>query len=172
MRRGGVGLLPRPGGLGDVAGRRGGFGAYAYAAGATTGVAEGGCARGVEQQAASPGPTTATSDRRPPATRCPARVVWDNWNVHLDARLRAFTAAQDWVVSFQLPPYAPDLNPVEGIWSLARQAGQNNIAFTDPEHLMRVLRRTLREIQYRSDVIDGCLATTGLTLTTPSSKAQ
>lgn len=92
--------------------------------------------------------------------------------MHLDARLRAFIAAQDWVVSFQLPPYAPDLNPVEGIWSLARRAGQNNISFTDPEHLMRVLRRTLREIQYRSDVIDGCLAATGLTLTTPSPKAQ
>lgn len=91
----------------------------------------------------------------------PLVLVWDNLNVHLDARLRAFIAAQDWVVSFQLPPYAPDLNPVEGIWSLARRAGQNNIAFTDPEHLMRVLRRTLREIQYRSDVIDGCLAATG-----------
>jgi transposase len=102
----------------------------------------------------------------------PLVLVWDNLNVHLDARLRAFIAARDWVTSFQLPSYAPDLNPVEGIWSLARRAGQNNTAFTDPDHLMRALRRTLRGIQYRSDVIDGCLAATGLTLATPSPKAQ
>lgn len=102
----------------------------------------------------------------------PLVLVWDNLNVHLDARLRAFIAARDWVTSFQLPPYAPDLNPVEGIWSLVRRAGQNNTAFTDPDDLMRALRRTLRKIQYRSDIVDGCLAATGLTLTTPDPKAQ
>jgi transposase len=104
--------------------------------------------------------------------KAPLVLIWDNLNVHLDARLRAFITAQDWITSFHLPSSAPDLNPVEGIWSLARRAGQNNIAFTDPDHLIRVLRRTLREIQYRSDVIDGCLAATGLTLTTPSPKTQ
>ncbi|MBD2835225.1 transposase [Streptomyces pratensis] len=26
--------------------------------------------------------------------------------------------ARDWLTSYYLPPYAPDLNPVEGIWSL------------------------------------------------------
>ncbi|MEU3461276.1 transposase [Streptomyces sp. NPDC006733] len=76
------------------------------------------------------------------------------------------------MASVQLPAYAPDLNPVEGIWSLARRAGQNNIAFTDADHLLRVLRRTLRQIQYRSELIDGCLAAAGLTLTTSSTKAQ
>jgi transposase len=93
-------------------------------------------------------------------------------NVHLDARLRAFIAARDWVTSFQLSPYAPDLNPVEGIWSLVRRAGQKNIAFTDPDHLMGVLRRTLREIHYRSDIVDECLAATGLTLTTPDPESS
>ncbi|MEV1025023.1 hypothetical protein [Streptomyces sp. NPDC050264] len=45
------------------------------------------------------------------------------------------------MTSFQLPPYAPELNPVDGLWSLARRAGRNNIAFTDPDHLIGVLRR-------------------------------
>ncbi len=40
-------------------------------------------------------------------------LVWDNLNVHLRAELRAFTAAQPWLEVFQLPSYAPDLNPVE-----------------------------------------------------------
>lgn len=60
--------------------------------------------------------------------------------------------------------YAPDLNPVEGIWSLLRRSSQANTAFTDPDHLMRTLRHGLRQIQHRSNLIDGCLAETGLTL--------
>lgn len=40
-----------------------------------------------------------------------------------------------------------------------------NTAITDDEHLERTLRRGLRYIQLRPDLIDGCLAGTGLTLT-------
>nr|WP_159042581.1 hypothetical protein [Streptomyces sp. IGB124] len=40
-----------------------------------------------------------------------------------------------------------------------------NTAFTDSDHLMRQLRHGLRQIQYRSDIIDGCLTATGLILT-------
>ncbi|MET8053036.1 transposase [Streptosporangium sp. NPDC005286] len=79
--------------------------------------------------------------------------------------MRAFTAAQDWLTVVQLPSYAPDLNPVEGIWSLLRRGFLSNIAFTSPEHLIRTIRQGLRTIQYRSDLIDGCLAGTGLALT-------
>ncbi|MEV0504830.1 transposase [Streptomyces spectabilis] len=102
----------------------------------------------------------------------PLVLVWDNLNVHLDARLRAFIDAQDWIISFQLPSYAPDLNPVEGVWSLVRRSAQCNTAFTEPDHLIRALRRSLREIQYRPELIDGCLAATGLTLTTSRPQTQ
>ncbi|MEU6579060.1 IS630 family transposase, partial [Streptomyces sp. NPDC046805] len=63
-------------------------------------------------------------------------------------------------------------NPVEGIWSLLRRRCQANTAFTDPTHLMRTLRRGLRQVQYRPDLIDGCLTGTGLTLTTSRLKRQ
>ncbi len=76
-------------------------------------------------------------------------LVWDNVNVHLDARLRAFIDAHDWITAFQLPSHAPGLNPVEGVWSLIRRSAQCNTAFSAPEHLIRSLRRTLREMQYR-----------------------
>ena len=72
----------------------------------------------------------------------------------------------------QMPSYAPDLDPVEGLWSLLRRSSQANTAFTDPDHLMRTLRHGLRQIQYRSNLIDGCLAETGLTLTTSRQQAQ
>ncbi|MEW1865666.1 transposase [Streptomyces sp. NPDC088194] len=93
----------------------------------------------------------------------PIVLAWDNLNVHRDARMRAFADAHDWLTIYYLPPYAPQLNPVEGIWSLLRRRCQANTHFTDPEHLMRTLRRGLREVQCRSDLIDGCLTGTGLT---------
>ncbi len=37
------------------------------------------------------------------------------------AGLRGFTAARPWLRVFQLPSYAPDLNPVEGIWSCLKR---------------------------------------------------
>jgi len=79
--------------------------------------------------------------------------------------MRAFIAAQNWLTVIQLPAYAPDLNPVEGIWSLLRRGFLANIVFTSPEHLIRTIRHGLRTIQYRSDLINGCLAGTGLSLT-------
>ncbi|KOT26889.1 DDE endonuclease [Streptomyces caelestis] len=96
----------------------------------------------------------------------PFIFVRDDLTVHLDARLRALIGAHDWITAYQLPPYAPDLNPAEGIRALLRRAGRNNTAFTDPDHLRHTLRRPLRALRYRSETIDGCLAPTGLTLTT------
>ncbi|MFI6688374.1 transposase [Streptomyces sp. NPDC050485] len=102
----------------------------------------------------------------------PFVLVWDNLNTHRAAGLRDFVAEQDWITVFQLPSYAPDLNPVEGIWSALRRSRQANTAFTDPDHLLRALRQGLRQIQYRSGLIDGCLAATGLTLTTSRPEIQ
>ncbi len=94
----------------------------------------------------------------------PIVLVWDNLNIHRAAGLREFTAARDWLAIYYLPPYAPDLNPVEGIWSLLRRGWLSNVAFSTPDHLMRRIRSGLRHIQYRSHLIDGCLTGTGLTI--------
>ncbi|MEW1569851.1 transposase, partial [Streptomyces sp. NPDC093509] len=91
--------------------------------------------------------------------------------VHKDRRMRAFIDAQGWITAYHLPPYAPDLNRVEGIWSV-RRTTQANTAFTDPDDLIRRLRHGLRQIQYRSHIIDGCLTGTGLTLTTSRLQSQ
>lgn len=42
------------------------------------------------------------------------------------------------------------------------QGGSPNLAATNLDHLTRVVKRTLKKIQYRPDRIDGCLAGTGL----------
>ncbi|WP_451644057.1 IS630 family transposase [Streptomyces virginiae] len=97
----------------------------------------------------------------------PIVVVWDNLNTHLTAGLKRYEADHDWLTTVRLPPYAPDLNPVEAIWSLVRRA-MANTTFDAPDDLDHKLRRELRRIQLRPHLIDGCLTATGLTLTPPT----
>ena len=91
-------------------------------------------------------------------------LVWDNLNVHLRAELRAFITAQAWLEVFQLPSYTPDLNPVEGIWSVLKRGPLANVSFNRFAHLLQVIKHGLRRIQYQPDLIDGCLTGTGLSL--------
>ncbi|MFD5098267.1 transposase [Streptomyces albidochromogenes] len=85
----------------------------------------------------------------------PIVLIWDNLNVHKDRRMRAFIDTRDWITAYHLPPCTPNLNPVEGIWSILGRTSQANTAFTDPDHLIQRLRHGLRQLQYRSDAIDG-----------------
>jgi transposase len=94
----------------------------------------------------------------------PIILVWDNLGTHLCADMRRFTDGQDWLTVVQLPAYAPEFNPVEGIWSLLRRGYTANIAFTSTDHLIRTVRHGLRKIQYRPTLLAGCLTETGLTL--------
>ncbi|WP_449343260.1 transposase [Streptomyces silvisoli] len=63
----------------------------------------------------------------------PIVVIWDNLNTHRAADLRQYVADHDWLTVFQLPSCAPDLNPVEGIWSLLRRSHVANVAFEDSD---------------------------------------
>ncbi|MEV6105855.1 transposase [Streptomyces sp. NPDC051940] len=93
----------------------------------------------------------------------PIVLVWDNLSVHLHHGMQAFIERTDWLTVFQLPPYAPELNPAEGLWSVIKGGVLANLAAAGLEHLTRVIRRGLKMIQYRPDLVDGCLAATGLT---------
>src|SRR5256714_614729 len=114
------------------------------------------CSAGVRR-----GPPTASRRRCPKARRRCRRsvLVWVNLKTHLRVGTKTFIAEHDWLTVYQLPAYAPDLNPVEGIWSLIRRGPLANAAFTDPEHLIATVRRGLREIQYRSWLTSDALLT-------------
>jgi putative transposase len=94
----------------------------------------------------------------------PVIVCWDNLNTHISKAMRTFiTAHTDWLTVIQRPAYAPDLNPVEGVWANMKN-GLSNLAVRNVDHRATVVRNRLKRIQYRLDVINGFLAQTGLTL--------
>jgi hypothetical protein len=85
-------------------------------------------------------------------------------NIHLASELADFAAGNtEWLRIYRMLAYAPDLNPVEGIWSLLKRSVAN-FAAADLNGLVRIIKRNLKKIQYRPHLIDGCLAATGLAI--------
>ena len=50
----------------------------------------------------------------------PVVLVRDGLNTHASRAMRELIAARDWLTVFRLPPYAPELNPVENVWEFLR----------------------------------------------------
>jgi hypothetical protein len=79
-------------------------------------------------------------------------------------QMKAFIAANDdWLTDFHFPANAPDLNPQEGIWSLVKR-DIDNLAAAGLSQVTRAVKRKLKMLQYRPEVINGCLAGPDLTL--------
>ncbi|WP_176728517.1 transposase, partial [Planobispora rosea] len=72
---------------------------------------------------------------------------------------------EDWLSVYRLPSYAPHLNPAEGIWSALRTK-LFNLIVGDIDQLADLIRNRLKPMQYRSDLLNGFIAATGLTLDT------
>ena len=52
-------------------------------------------------------------------------LVCDRWSVHRSA-IRRLQAKHSWLEAELLPPYAPDLNPVEAMWSYTKHCDLAN----------------------------------------------
>jgi putative transposase len=94
----------------------------------------------------------------------PIVLVWDNLNTHTSRVMREMIAARLWLTVYQLPAYAPELNPVEAVWSHLKRS-LANLAKRNLGQLAALVKTRLKRMQYRPGLIDGFLASTGLDLT-------
>jgi transposase len=92
--------------------------------------------------------------------RGPVIVVWDRGNMHRGPAIRQLLKRHPRLELRSLPPYAPELNPVEQLWQHLKCVRFVNFA---PEHvaqLDRVVRRHLQQIKRRPKrlqaFLDGC----------------
>ena len=67
----------------------------------------------------------------------------------------------DWLTVVRLQAYAPELNPVEGVWANLKN-GLGKLAVSGVDQLAAVVKNRLKRMQYRPELIDGFLAQTGL----------
>ena len=80
--------------------------------------------------------------------------------------MRQLIAARPWLAVFQLPAYAPELNPVEGVWSVLKRS-LANLTKQGIDQLAALVKTRLKRMQCRPGLIGGFLARTGLDLTLP-----
>ncbi|MFL1431317.1 MULTISPECIES: transposase [unclassified Nocardiopsis] len=90
-------------------------------------------------------------------------LVWDNLNRHTSADMERRIGEREWLRVERLPGYAPDLNPVEGVWS-AMRVGLTNLVPGGIDQLAALVRARLKPMQYRPGLLEGCLVGTGLSL--------
>ncbi|OII61666.1 transposase [Streptomyces sp. CC53] len=94
-------------------------------------------------------------------------VVWDNASTHHAKALWEFCERNsDWLTIIKLPPYAPALNPVEGVWAHLKKSLANPAPRTIDEPTPLVKNR-LRAIQHRPQILNGFIAETGFGLEPP-----
>lgn len=91
----------------------------------------------------------------------PIVLVWDGLPAHKSARMRAWIASRRWLRVYQLPGYAPELNPTENIWSSLKRS-MANLAPGTITDLAQIAKNRLKGMQYKPTLIEGFLAATGL----------
>ncbi|PWK26811.1 putative transposase [Actinoplanes xinjiangensis] len=91
----------------------------------------------------------------------PIVLLWDGLPAHKSAKMRALIAARPWLRVYRLPGYAPELNPVENMWSSLKRS-MANLAPGGIDDLLRVAKNRLKRMQYRPVLAFGFLATSGL----------
>lgn len=99
--------------------------------------------------------------------RAPIVLVWDGLSAHKSPAIRKAIAARSWLRVYQLPAYAPELNPAEKAWS-AMKSSLANLAARTAAELAAAVKNRLKRMQYRPGLIDGYLTGTGLSPPTPT----
>lgn len=97
----------------------------------------------------------------------PVILVWDGLPSHRSTAMNTWLHTQTaWLQAVRVPGYAPDLNPVEGMWSAIKGKDLANYAATDLTDLWQAANRGLRRIRRNPALLWSFLATTGLTIPT------
>ncbi|WP_307804847.1 transposase [Streptomyces sp. VRA16 Mangrove soil] len=81
--------------------------------------------------------------------KAPLIVVWDRLSAHISQTMQALVAERDWLTAVLLPWYAPDLNPVGGLWAHIKRSLANLAAHTLSELETPLHSRLRRRLIWR-----------------------
>ena len=80
--------------------------------------------------------------------RDPLLLLWDRANIHRGLNTEVFLDVMEWW-HFYFPPYAPELNPVEYLWSYLKTNPLANLACPEVASLAAAGRRHARSLQHK-----------------------
>jgi hypothetical protein len=99
-----------------------------------------------------------------------ATLLWDGLPAHRSNKMQACIASQrDWLVVERLPAYAPDLNPVEGLWASLKGKGGElaNLAVPTLGEVIEQAHRGVARVRGAPHLAYSFLRRTGLSVSSP-----
>jgi transposase len=96
--------------------------------------------------------------------RGPVILLWDRFLAHRARLVQAYIAGKENWRSEHLPPYAPELNPVENVWNYLKMNSMANEPLYDLETLTETARRHGRSLQRRQPLLRSLMKHTPLFL--------
>ena len=92
-------------------------------------------------------------------------LLWDNLPAHRSRQMRQFLATQrGWLVGEHLPAYAPELNPVEGLWANLKAVELVNLLADTLQEVLHATRQGVSRIRRKHGLLSSFLDHTGLSL--------
>ena len=93
-------------------------------------------------------------------------VIWDGSPIHRGHEIKDFLkrGAAKRLHLEQLPGYAPDLNPDEGIWNYLKRVELGNVCCTDLDDLSTQLIRARERLRHKREIIKSCSRQCGYSL--------
>jgi transposase len=90
-------------------------------------------------------------------------VIWDGSPIHRSRAVKNFLSdgAAARLQLEQLPGYAPELNPDEGVWKHLKCVELKNICCQSLSELKNELRKAKERLRHKRDVILGCIKQPG-----------
>jgi len=83
---------------------------------------------------------------------CPKVLVWDRFMPHRAIKLKPVMRKYN-IHPFHLPPYAPELNPVENVWGYLKMNPMANLAVADLDSLAKTTRGHGRSLQRKQQLL-------------------
>lgn len=81
------------------------------------------------------------------------RLVWDRLHAHRSKKMQRYLNKQRRVEVRYLPAYAPELNPVEYMWTYLKNSSLCNRPCLDLEELFQTAKNHMCEIRKRKDLV-------------------
>jgi transposase len=93
-------------------------------------------------------------------------VIWDRATIHRCQVVKDFLSkgGAKRIQLEQLPAYAPELNPQEGVWNLLKRAELKNLCCLDLPHVQLEVRRAKERLRHRQSLLRQCFAHAGYSL--------
>ena len=90
-------------------------------------------------------------------------VIWDSGPIHRGEVRRYLADGGGQMVHLEsLPGYAPDLNPVEGVWQHLKHVEMRNVCCTDLNDLRQGLNRAVKRLRSKPHIVKSFFAGAGL----------